>query len=214
MIAAVVPAIVLAAGQSTRMGRPKPNLPLGGGTFLTHLVGTLLDAGTDDVVIVLGHEMDAVLQTFAKSGLPARFVENADYASGQLSSLLAGLQVVDRPGVIATLVTLVDVAFLSADTVRAVVDHYFRSRLPVVRPTRGRQHGHPLLVDRSMFERLRRADPAEGAKPVVRAHATTEGDLEIADDGAFTDIDTLEDYERAIRLFDGDARAGRNRRSP
>lgn len=212
MIAAVVPAIVLAAGQSTRMGRSKPNLPLGGGTFLTHLVGTLLDAGTDDVVIVLGHEMEAVLQTFAKSGLPARFVENADYASGQLSSLLAGLQVVDRPGVIATLVTLVDVPLVSADTVRAVVEHYSRTRLPVVRPTRGQQHGHPLLVDRSMFELLRRADPTEGAKPVVRAHATTQGDLEIADDGAFTDIDTLEEYERALRFFDGAARGGGRRR--
>ena len=67
----------------------------------------------------VGHEMEAVLETFAKSGLPARFVENADYASGQFSSLLAGLQVVDRPGVVATLVTLVDVPFVSAATVRS-----------------------------------------------------------------------------------------------
>jgi len=202
----VIPAIVLAAGQSTRMGRSKPNLPLGRDTFLTHLVRTLLDAGIDDVVVVLGYEMEAVLQTFGGSGLPARFVENTGYASGQFSSLLAGLQVVDRPGVVATLVTLVDVPFVSADTVRAVVERYHQTRAQVVRPTRGQQHGHPLLVDRSMFDLIRRADPTEGAKAIVRAHATSDGDIEIDDDGAFTDIDTLEDYERAIRSFNGGGR--------
>ncbi len=206
MIAAVIPAIVLAAGESKRMGRSKPNLPLGTGTFLTRIVATFLDAGADDVVVVLGHESAAVLRTFAKSGLPARFVENPGYASGQFSSLLTGLRVVDRPGVAAALVTLVDVPFVSVATVRAVVDRYHETHAPVVRPTRGEQHGHPLLVDRSMFDRLRRANPAEGAKPVVRAHATPEGDLEIADEGAFADIDTLEEYERALRIFDAAAR--------
>ena len=206
MIAAVIPAIVLAAGESKRMGRSKPNLPLGTGTFLTRIVATFLDAGADDVVVVLGHERAAVLRTFATSGLPARFVENPGYASGQFSSLLMGLRVVDRPGVVAALITLVDVPFVSVATVRAVVDRYHETHAPVVRPTRGEQHGHPLLVDRSMFDRLRRANPAEGAKPVVRAHATREGDLEIADEGAFADIDTLEEYERALRIFDAAGR--------
>jgi molybdenum cofactor cytidylyltransferase len=119
--------------------------------------------------------------------------------------LLAGLHVVDRPGVAAALVTLVDVPFVSAATVRAVLDRYQRTHARVVRPTRGEQHGHPLLVDRSMFELLRRADPAEGAKPVIRAYATPEGDVEIGDEGAFADIDTLEEYERALSIFDAAA---------
>ena len=203
MIPLLVPAIVLAAGQSSRMGRPKPNLPVGGGTFLTRIVQTMLDAAVDDVVIVVGHEKEAVVEAFQKSGLPARFVENPDYASGQLSSLLAGLRVVDRPGVAATLVTLVDVPFVSAATVRAVVDTYQRTHARIVRPTRGEQHGHPLLVDRSLFELLRHADPAGGAKPIVRQHATPDGDVQIDDEGAFADIDTVEEYERALSFFDG-----------
>lgn len=210
----VIPAIVLAAGKSSRMGRLKANLPVSAAnpennvdTFLTHIVRTLLDAGIDDVVIVLGHEMDAVLQTFAESGLPARFVENADYASGQLSSLLAGLRVVDRPGVVATLVTLVDIPFVSAATVRAVVERYQRTHAPIVRPTRGGRHGHPLLVDRALFDELRHADPSAGAKPVVRAHATADGDVEVDDEGAFADIDTPEDYTRALSVFGRAARA-------
>ena len=224
----MIPAIVLAAGKSSRMGRLKANLPVdparlgnqrGPGnagnpgnpgnndTFLTHIVRTLLDAGIDDVVIVLGHEMDAVVRSFSESGLRARFVENADYASGQLSSLIAGLRVVDRPGVVAALITLVDVPFVSAATVRAVVERYQRTRAPIVRPTRGGRYGHPLLVARALFDQLRHADPAEGAKPVVRAHATADGEVEVDDEGAFADIDTPDDYERALGAFERAARA-------
>jgi molybdenum cofactor cytidylyltransferase len=213
----VIPAIVLAAGKSTRMGRLKANLPVGpvgpvkNDTFLTHLVRTLRDAGIDDVVIVVGHEKDAVLGSFAGSGLSARFVENTDYESGQLSSLLAGLRVVDRPGVVAALVTLVDVPFVSAATVRAVIDRYHQTHAPVVRPARKGRYGHPMLVDRALFDQLRHADPGEGAKPVVRAHATPNGEVEVDDEGAFDDIDTPEEYERALSVFGRAARVvGKN----
>src|SRR5207244_7097974 len=128
---------------------------------------------------VVGHEADEIARVFSESGLPARFVVNAHYDRGQLSSLVAGLAAIDRPGVTAALVTLVDVPLVSASTVRAVVDRYRSSHARVVRPTSGARHGHPLLIARSLFNELRRADPAEGSKPVVRAHASAEGDLEI-----------------------------------
>jgi molybdenum cofactor cytidylyltransferase len=191
----MIPAIVLAAGFSTRMGRSKAMLPLDGGdTFLTRIVRTFLSAGIDDVVLVLGHEAEHVAATFAKSGLPARVVLNAEYATGQLSSVMAGLSVVDRPGVAATLLTLVDVPVVAAATVRAVVDRYRQTRALVVRPTSGDRHGHPVLIDRALFDALRRADPAEGIKPIVRAHASAAGDVRVEDPGAFFDVDTPAEY--------------------
>lgn len=181
------------------MGRAKASLPLDAtDTFLTRIVRTFLEAGVDDVVVVVGHEADAIVSSFSASGLPARFVVNHDYDRGQWSSLVAGLGVVDRPGVSATLMTLVDVPLVTADTVRAVLACYRRTHAPVVRPTAGSRHGHPLLVDRSLFAELRAADPAAGAKPVIRAHASAAGDIAIADEGAFRDIDTEEDYLRMI----------------
>jgi CTP:molybdopterin cytidylyltransferase MocA len=72
-----------------------------------------------------------------------------------------------------------------------------------VRPTRGTEHGHPLLIDRSVFEELRRADPVAGGKPVVRAHATAVGDIPIGDEGAFFDVDTPDDYQRALAYVGG-----------
>ena len=195
----MIPAIVLAAGRSSRMGRPKAALPLGDGdTFLTRIVRTFRAAGVQDVIVVVGHDAEAIVASFAESDLPARFVMNAAYDRGQLSSLVTGLNAVDRPGVAAVLVTLVDVPLVSAATVRAVLECYRATKAPVVRPTSALRHGHPLLLDRSLFDVLRRADPAAGAKSVVRAHASPAGDLPIADEGAFTDIDTTGEYERWV----------------
>src|SRR3954467_1514570 len=122
----MIPAIVLAAGLSTRMnGRSKALLPLDErDTFLTHIVRTFLAAGIDDLVVVVGHEADAVAARFDTSGLRARLVANLEYPKGQLSSILTGLSVIDRPGVAAMLLTLVDVPMVAEATVRAVVDRY------------------------------------------------------------------------------------------
>ena len=194
----MIPAIVLAAGKSSRMGRPKATLPLDGGdTFLTRIVRTFSAASVEDVIVVVGHEADAIVASFADVDLVARFVDNPDYERGQLSSLIAGLRVVDRPGVNAVLMTLVDVPLVSAATIRAVVDRYRQTGAPIVRPVRGDEHGHPVLIDRSLFEAIRRADPAVGAKAVIRANVSKAGDVSVDDDGAFADFDTLEDLRRA-----------------
>ena len=87
---------------------------------------------------------------------------------------------------------------MSASTVRAVLDGYRRTGAPLVRPEREGRHGHPVVFDRSLFDDLRRADPQRGAKPVVRAHAAEGLELPVGDDGAFEDVDTPEDYERAF----------------
>jgi len=183
------------------MGRPKATLPLDDAdTFLTRIIRTFQEAQVDDVVVVLGHEAQAILKSVEHSGLSPRFVVNEQFESGQLSSVLAGLRAIDRPGVNAMLMTLVDVPLVSAATVRAVLDRYRTTRAPVVRPVRGALHGHPVLVDRSLFDKIRAADPQRGAKPIIRAHVSAAGDVEVEDEGAFFDVDTPEDYQRLVDL--------------
>jgi molybdenum cofactor cytidylyltransferase len=195
----MIPALVLAAGRSTRMGRVKATLPIDDrDTFLSRIVRTFLEADVDDVVVVLGHEAESIMTSFAESGLRARFALNANYDRGQLSSLQTGLTVVDRPGVAAVLITLVDVPLVSPSTVRRVLERYRETRAPVVRPVSGNRHGHPLLVDRMLFAKLSEAPPAEGAKAIVRAHVSPAGEVEVEDEGAFEDVDTPEEYQRLI----------------
>ena len=194
----MIPAIVLAAGKSTRMGRQKATLPLATDTFLSRIVRTFHEADVSEVIIVVGHLADKITSSWSPASGIARFVLNPNYETGQFSSLLAGLNALDTPSVSGALVTLVDVPLVSSTTVRAVVDRYLATHAPIVRPTRGAEHGHPVLIDRSLFETLRRADPLVGAKAIVRGHASREGDVESDDEGAFRDVDTMEDYQRLI----------------
>ena len=175
----MIPLVVLAAGKSTRMGRPKATLRLDAAdTFLTRIIRTFQDAPVDDVVVVLGYQAETILRSVESSGLSARFVVNDQYESGQLSSVLAGLGAIDRPGVSAMLMTLVDVPLVSLATVRGVLERYRTTGAPVVRPVSGGRHGHPVLIDRSLFNAIRAADPQQGAKPIIRAHVSEAGDVE------------------------------------
>ena len=114
------------------------------------------------------------------------------------TSLLAGLRAIDAARTTAALVTLIDVPLVSAATVRTLMAAQRERGAPVVRPVSNGRHGHPVIFGRDLFGELQRADPTQGAKPVVRAHAADMIEVPIDDEGAFTDIDTREDYERYI----------------
>jgi molybdenum cofactor cytidylyltransferase len=199
----VLRAIILAAGDSTRMGTPKALLPDGGGrVFVTRLLHTFSSAGVFDVTVVTGAIHDRIVRAVADDavgGLTVRFARNPNPERGQLSSLLAGLAAADTPGVTAVLMTLVDVPFVAPETIRGVADGFKRTGAPIVRPAREGEHGHPVLFARSLFDELRRADAAQGAKTVVRAHATEILNIEVDDEGALIDLDTREEYERMLR---------------
>lgn len=196
----MLPAIVLSGGASSRMGRPKALLPIPNTTdvFLTRLVRTLKEAGVEDVVVVAGSDAPAI-GAFMEHEMPdVRLLINPDPSQGQLSSLLIALSVVDRPGVRGILVALVDHPLVARETVRAVIDAFDRSRAAIVRPARHGRHGHPVLFDRRTFDALRHADLGQGAKEVVHAYARELVDVDVTDEGVFTDIDTPEEYERAF----------------
>lgn len=188
-----VAAIVLAAGESSRMGRPKPLLPLNGDTFLGHLLAQLRASRVERTVVVLGHEPGAILEAIPEVRPLA--VVNADYRLGQLSSFIAGLDAVGD-GVDAVLLCLADHPFVSASLIDELIEAYETTRLPIVIPVYEGRRGHPVLFAARLFHELRSAPRDQGARAVVRAHAAEV--LEVATDeaGIVADIDTPEDYER------------------
>ena len=198
----LIAALVLAAGASSRMGRPKAALPLGPGlgTVLSRGVATLLAAGVPRVVVVAGAHPDAVRDALDGTDARVSVVDNPAWAVGQLSSLICGLDAVDDGRLDAVLMTLVDVPLVAPATVRHLIDTWRETRAPIVRPARGDTHGHPVLFDRRIFAELRAADPTRGAKPVVHAHAHEIVNVAVDDEGAFLDLDTPEDYARALAL--------------
>ena len=199
----MIPALVLAAGKSSRMGRTKALLSVGssGETFLHRIIRVLREGGADAVVVVIGGDAAAVRASLPRDDAQISAVENPRYEEGQLSSLLVGLAAVEQryDNVEAVMMTLVDLPLISAATVRAVRDAFLANPgAPLVRPRRGARHGHPVIFNRSIFGELRRADPSTGAKPVVHAHAAEEVNVDVDDEGAFIDIDTPQDYDRFI----------------
>ncbi len=197
----LVPGLILAGGRSSRMGSPKPILPVDRkDTFLTRLIRTLRSAGVDEVVVVVSVDgpLDAIKSALRELPYSIRIVENPTPQNGQLSSLQCGLNVLDRPGVDGILMTLVDLPLVSPKTVRTLLDIYKKTRAPIVRPSRldGTAHGHPVIFDRKLFDELRLASVKAGAKPIVRAYESEIVNVSVEDEGAFIDIDTPIDYER------------------
>lgn len=197
-------AVILAAGQSTRMGQPKAGLRVSedGPTFAAAIVTTLQAAGIDDVIVVAGAHPEAVAA--AVHGLAVRVVRHAGWPAGQLSSLVAGLDAADTPGLEALLVTLVDIPRVRRDTIEALVDAWRRSRAPIVRPAIGARHGHPVIFDRVTFADLRSAPIEVGAKAVIGAWRDRVLDVPTDDRGVLVDIDTRQEYDAFRRAQDQD----------
>ena len=195
----MLPGIVLAAGDSVRMGSPKALLPSPDGRpFVTRIVQTLREAGIVDLVVVTGRDHDALVEVLSRDPSPPSIARNPQPSRGQLSSLLIGMDAVVRPDTDAILVTLVDVPMVAVSTVTRVVTAWQRTRAPIVRPAIGDRHGHPVIFDRVLFGSLRGAPLDAGAKSVVRAHEHDLINVPVDDEGCLRDLDTPEDYRRLM----------------
>ncbi|HXH24157.1 MAG TPA: nucleotidyltransferase family protein [Vicinamibacterales bacterium] len=197
----MLPAIILAAGASRRMGRPKALLPAEGGRpFVAQIVRTLAAAGLEEIVVVTGPDHDAIADAVAQDRPPVspRFARNPEPERGQLSSLWVGMDAALRPSSEGMLVTLVDVPGITPAVVSAVVEAWRRTRAPIVRPAIGERHGHPVVFDRAVFGELRAAPLDAGAKAVVRAHARDILDVPVSDEGCLIDVDTPADYRQLL----------------
>ena len=196
----MVPAIVLAAGASSRMGQPKALLTCGSAddSFVTRIVATLRRGGTAGAFVV-GREEDAALRMEVHRLRPfATFIVNPAPERGQLSSLVAGLNALEGLGVPAVLVTPVDVPLFAPTTVAALLASFGATRAPIIRAVHRGAHGHPVIFARALFDELRSADLARGAKAVLRAHEDAIVNVEVDDVAVLTDIDAPEDYERVF----------------
>jgi molybdenum cofactor cytidylyltransferase len=191
-------AVVLAAGESTRMGSPKALLDDGSGrSFIAHIVSTLQSAGLTDVLVVTGTQHDAIGQALNTDGVRngVRLVRNPNPSRGQLSSIWTALEACPRDCQ-GLLMTLVDVPLLASATVRAVVEAWSSTRAPIVRPIVDGRRGHPVIFDCRVFDELRETPLDGGARVVVRAHWSESVDVPVDDPGCLVDVDTPQDYQQ------------------
>jgi molybdenum cofactor cytidylyltransferase len=182
-------AIILAAGESRRMGRPKAFLPFRGGTFLS-AIASALGPRCSPVIAVFGFDAEHVMQA-APPGVQA--VENPEYRLGMLTSLQTGLRVV--PNACDTvLFTLVDHPAIDLSTVDALL----RSRAAIAIPRFENRRGHPVLIRREIFEEFL-VEPVESkVRDVIDRHAGEIAYVEVDDAGISEDIDDPALYRQLL----------------
>ncbi len=193
-----VGAVVLAAGESRRMGeRNKLLVEIDGKPVVRHVVDILLESGLACVTVVTGHEAERIRS--ALEGCPVAFVENADHAGGLSTSLKAGLAAL-APACGAALVCLGDMPAVTAPTVRALVDAWARagSRAIVVPTWQGRR-GHPVLWDREFFQAMNEVAGDTGARHLMGEFRDFVIEVAAGDEAVLLDIDTPEDLQALDR---------------
>jgi len=191
-------AVVLSAGESSRMGRPKALLPIQGQKFIERIIRVIGESRVGRTIVVLGHQADQLRGQIEH--LPVEIVINPDYPSGQLTSLQAAIRHIsndDRCD--GMLVHLVDHPFIDVALVDALIESFFETKKMIVVPRYKGKRGHPVIFSRELFGELLNAPLDQGAKAVVNAHRQETLEIEWQDEGITLDIDTPELYRQHVR---------------
>lgn len=190
----MIAAVILAAGSSSRMGRPKQTLRVEGVAMLQVVLDTVRRTKVDLVVVVVGAHESEVRKEVDFRG--ERVIVNKAYDEGMSASIRVGLSEV--PDAEAALIVLGDQPLLAPETIDALIQTYLRFRSPIVVPVHRGRRGNPVLFDRSLFKEVLKVTGDGGAKAVVRAHMDDVLEVPVDDEGVVTDVDVPADYDRLI----------------
>lgn len=192
-----IAAIVLAAGESRRMGRPKVLLSWGKTTILGQIVAALSAGGVDEILVVTGaarEEVEALAKTLAER-FPVRTVQNPNYAlTDMLGSIQAGLRALSSR-VQAALIALGDQPQIQERTVRRVIEAYRNCQAKLVIPSYNQRRGHPWLADRTLWPSILALTYRHTPRDFLHAHAEEIVYVPAEDDSILRDVDTPQQYE-------------------
>ncbi|GAB4541747.1 MAG: hypothetical protein Kow0063_32920 [Anaerolineae bacterium] len=193
----MISAIVLAAGLSTRMKEPKQLLPYREHTVVEQVVSVLLASRIDEVLVVTGHERDAVEGVLAK--WPVKLVFNPDYAEGEmLSSVQVGLRAASAASQ-AALLAVGDMPAIEEEVVTRLIQAYYAAGDDrVYIPSFQMRAGHPVLVPRSYWGAILSLPRGDNLRSVLRAETTRVEWVLVDTPSVLQDLDTPDDYRRAV----------------
>lgn len=189
-------AVLLAAGSSSRFGdENKLVADFDGEPLIRHVATVVSESGVDDIVVVTGHDREAV--EAALDGLPLRFVHNEDWPSGMGRSIARGIRAL-RPDTPAAFIIPGDMPFLTVALLQALAGRYADAegnRIVVPTTEDGRQR-NPVLWPRRCFDALASLDGPKGGKALLKRHWSEARLVPVADVSVFTDVDTPDDLPK------------------
>ncbi len=192
-----VAAVILAAGLSRRMGKPKMSLPWGRTTVLGQVIDVFTQAGVQEIVIVSGGARQSIEEELARSvhPIPVHSVYNPDYETGEmLSSIQCGLQSLGAL-LEAALIGLGDQPQISLTAIQAVLSDQPNYRDKIIVPSYNMHRGHPWLVGSQYWQQVLELKSPLTTRDFLREHAN-QIQYVATDLTVLKDLDTPEDYER------------------
>lgn len=196
-----ISAIVLAAGSSTRMGRPKMLLPWGETTILGKVINTLQSAGLENILVVTGGDRLKVEGEAARLG--AYVVFNEAFKSGEmLSSLQCGISHLDDhtsdigpfTKVESTMICLGDQPQIKVHVIQSMIHGFLHSGRELVIPSYDNHRGHPWLVGKKFWGEILGLKSPQTPRDFLNRHKNEIEFVEVDDSSVITDIDTMDDY--------------------
>jgi molybdenum cofactor cytidylyltransferase len=184
--------IILAAGDSRRMGHPKALLPIGNTTFLKRILEIVQMIGFPNPVVVLGRAAELIQPTI--KNLPANVKINPDPNRGQLSSIQVGISSLASETQ-ACMIWPVDQPAVSVELVRRLVHLFVQSECLIAFPKYGEKRGHPAIFHRSLFQEFLEAPLSEGPQKILLHHLQATAELPTLETAVIRDIDTPLDYK-------------------
>ncbi|MBU4372347.1 MAG: molybdenum cofactor cytidylyltransferase [Proteobacteria bacterium] len=194
----MISAILLAAGESKRMGRPKQMLAWQGKTLLRQVLENLIRSDAGEIILVLGHEAEAISKSLTESQI--KIVINPDYKQGMASSLRHGLLAMD-PESEAFLVLLADQPDIGPEIMNRMIREFKQAnpRRGIVRPVYRGLRGHPVLIGVRYLQEALQLQGDVGARQILANHPEDILEIEVNQDGILKDIDTPEAYRKYLK---------------
>jgi molybdenum cofactor cytidylyltransferase len=188
-------AVILAAGESKRMGLPKMLLTFSGMTMIEKVITNVSESKIDKIIVVLGAYREALVELISK--LPVKYCYNDNYKKGMLSSVQCGfrnLSSVCR----AVLVFQGDQPLITSNAINEVIEAYLSSGKGIVIPVYKGRRGHPLLIDIKYRDEIEKLNPDKGLRSLACMFSDDVLEVDTNESGILTDFDTYEQYKKEL----------------
>ena len=189
-------AVILAGGESRRMGAPKALIPYRGKSFVEHLIEVTRHPRVGLTRIVVGAHADEIRERL--TGHSSEIVVNADWAKGQLSSIQSGVRALPEDSTDGMILCPVDHPIVSSELVARLIEEFDASRKSIALPTYRGRRGHPLIFRAKLYEELLAASAEVGARQVVWAHENDTCHVPTEEEGVVLNINDPATLERAL----------------
>ena len=194
--------VILAAGESTRFGKPKQLLKLNNKCLIEWVLDAAVGSRLKKIVLVLGHKHQEILAALVKKARQSNLevVINTDYKNGQSTSLQAGLSKI-RDSFPSIMFLLGDQPMLDSETIDTLLEQFWSSDKDICVPVIEGKRGNPVILSQKFYGRLAAIKGDIGARNIIRDHPDHVKEIEIDNPLCFVDIDTQSDYDKLIEIL-------------